>query len=538
MTLPETPILAQSGTHWRLERADRATLMIDGETYFARLAAAIERARRSIVILGWDIRSELLLDPVNSKETLAERLTRRIEAEPGLEVRLLIWDWLLPLSVDRELLPQWRLGPLHDRLSFVFDDEIPVGGAHHEKLVVIDDSLAFVGGLDLTDGRWDTSEHDPASPYRRPAAGGEAPLPFHDGMLMVEGPMAVALGELADKRWEIATGTAPPAREPGPSLWPEEVEPDIEGRHLAIARSRPEFGGHPAVGEIGRLYLAAIATAERFVYIENQYLTYMPVAEALAERLRACPGLEVVAITPEACEGPIETAAMDAGRKHFVARLRQAADERVRVLCPISSGVGINVHAKMMVVDDRFFTMGSANLANRSMGVDTETNLAIESDAEDPVIRRWRQGLMAEHLGQDPAAFATTEQEAGSLIAAIDRCNDLQARRHLERLSLTDQPLSDFLDALVDVKELADPVEPLVKEQMLIDLGLPKKRRLWRRQVARLGGLLGVALLLLAWRGPEDPASFLLSPWLLVPIGLVLVVGWLGVERLWRPGQP
>jgi len=536
-SLPET--LSLRLTHWRLERADRAALLIDGAAYYRALAEAIARARRSIIILGWDIRSDLLLDPEHSKATLAERLIGRVEAVPELEVRLLIWDWLMPLGLDRQILPQWRFGARRQRMHFVFDDEIPVGGAHHEKLVVVDDSLAFVGGLDLTDGRWDTPEHDPRNRCRQPPDGGAAPAPFHDAMLMVEGALARVLGELAARRWEAATGVRPGgAGAAAESLWPAHVKPEIEGRSIAIARTRPEFGGLERVEEISRLYLAAIGRAERFVYIENQYLTYMPAAAALVERLEACPHLEVVAITPEACEGPLETAVMDAGRKRFVARLREAADQRVRILTPHSHGVAINVHTKMMIVDDRFFTLGSANLANRSMGVDTETNLALESAADDAAIRHWRLQFMAEHLGRGPDEVQAVEDETGSLIGTIERLNDEQAARHLRLLSLTDQPLPDFLDEVADIKELADPAEPLVQEKMLADLGLPRRRRLWRRRVARVAGLIGAGLLLAAWLAPADAASPLLSPWLLVPLGIALIIGWVTTERLWRPGRP
>lgn len=536
MAAADQPVLSLPGTHWRVERADRGALLIDGAAYYKALGEAFANARRSIVILGWDIRSDLLLDPEHSKETLSAQLIRRVEAVPELEVRLLIWDWLMPLSLNRQILPQWRFGALQDRMHFVFDDEIPVGGAHHEKIVVVDGCLAFVGGLDLTDGRWDTSEHDPKNRFRKPPDGGAAPAPFHDAMLMVEGPLARAVGELAAQRWETATGEKlAGAGDAAKSLWPSHVEPEIEDRAIAIARSRPEFNGRDSVDEISRLYRAAIARAERFIYIENQYLTYMSVAAALAERLQACPHLEVVAITPEACEGPLETAVMDAGRKRFVARLRGAADDRVRILTPHSHGVAINVHAKIMIVDDRFFTIGSANLANRSMGVDTETNLAIESAADDAVIRGWRLRLMAEHLDRKPEELQAAEEETGSLIATIERLNERQGTRHLQILSLAARPLPDFLDEVVDIKELADPAEPIVREQLLADLGLPRRRRLWRRRVARLAGLIGAGLLLVAWLAPTDAAPLLLSPWLLVPLGIALIIGWITTERFRRP---
>ena len=97
------------------------------------------------------------------------------------------------------------MAPLHDRLTFVLDDALPTGASHHEKVVVIDGRLAFVGGLDLTDGRWDTSDHDPANAHRAIADSGTNQMPFHDVMMAVDGEAAAAVAELVERRWQRAT---------------------------------------------------------------------------------------------------------------------------------------------------------------------------------------------------------------------------------------------------------------------------------------------------------------------------------------------
>lgn len=529
-------VLDQPGTHWRIEKADRAALLIDGAAYFRALAHAMEQACRSIVILGWDLRSDLLLDPKGSTETLAARVNRLLQAKTGLHVRILIWDWPMVLAADRELLPQWGFGPLQDRLDFVLDDEIPVGAAHHEKLVVIDDRLAFVGGIDLTAGRWDTPEHHPGNLRRQGADSDPGRRPFHDVMLMVEGPLASALSELAAERWLRATGHHPASGAAEPDapgdagLWPEGVEADIEDIAAAIARTRPEMPGFAAVREIETFFLAAIAQAERLVYIENQYLTVPAVARGLARRLRDVPGLEVVIVTPEACEGPLETVVMDAGRKIFKARLEAASTDRVRVLTAQSHGVAVNIHAKLMAIDDRLFTVGSANLANRSMGVDTETNIVIERPDADPVIRSWRHRLLAEHLGREPDEVAACEAELGSTIAMIERLSDRRAAHHLAPLVLEDRPIPEPISDLIDVTEYADPPEPIIGSQLLVELGLPKRNRDLRRWLGRGAGLLGLAVLLAWLLG----GSGFLDNWLIIAAGTILVLGWVVGERPWR----
>ena len=526
----EPLILSGAGTHWRLETAEHVALLIDGAAYFAALARAMDAARHSITLLGWDIRSDLLLEPETSRETLAERFARLLEANAELQIRMLIWDWPMAMGVEREFLPQWQMSPLHDRLAFVFDDSVPTGGAQHEKIVVIDGSLAFVGGIDLTAGRWDTAEHDPESPHRRPPDG-EPPAPFHDMMMLIDGAAAGAVAALVEERWWRATDQRVELGSPTASAhWPEAVEAELEQQPVAIARTRCALGERAAVREIAALYEAAIATAERLIYIENQYLTVPEIAQALAQRLRDRPALEVVIITPEKCEGALETAVMDRGRKTFVATLEAASNERVAVLTTISRGTAVNIHAKMMIVDDRFVTVGSANLANRSLGVDSETNLAIERAEPDPVIQGWRHRLLAEHLGVALETLAATEDERGSTIEAIDALNDLGAPRHCRPLVLDGQPLPELLDDLAD---LADPAEPIVGDELLGSEVPLRDRRHWRRWGGRAAGLAGGVLVAATLLGMLDAV---VSPWLPLLVGVALIGSWVFAERLWRPG--
>jgi phosphatidylserine/phosphatidylglycerophosphate/cardiolipin synthase-like enzyme len=398
----------------------------------------------------------------------------------------LIWDWPLALSLDRELLPQWRMAPFHDRLTFVLDDNVPVGGAAHEKVVVIDGVLAFVGGIDLSAGRWDTPDHDPANPDRMTTDRREPPAPCHDLMMLIDGAAAAAVAELVALRWEQATDhEIAPAAEGTPIPWPDGVAAAFERQPVAIARTRPAFGDTVAVREIEALYMAAIAAAERHIYIENQYLTVVAIAQALARKLRDNPTFELVILTPKECDGPVETVVMDRGRKVFIETLRAAAADRVAVLNTISRGVAVNVHAKMMIVDDRFITLGSANLANRSMGVDTEINLAIERASPDPVIKGWRHRLLAEHLGVTPERLAATEEREGSIISTIAALNDPNAQRHCRPLDLDSQRMLELLE---DVAELVDPPEPIIVDDLPGVALPPRERRRWRRWTGRVFG--------------------------------------------------
>ena len=144
-------------------------MLIDGAAYFAALEQALRQARRSVFIVGWDIRSEISLDPGGAATPLNGSSTRLVRARRELTIRILVWDWTVLFTLDREFLPR-RQFQAAKRLRFEFDSHHPTGACQHEKLVVIDGGLAFCGGIDLSVGRWDLPEHRPDEPRRRSRA--------------------------------------------------------------------------------------------------------------------------------------------------------------------------------------------------------------------------------------------------------------------------------------------------------------------------------------------------------------------------------
>ncbi|HYH45122.1 MAG TPA: VTT domain-containing protein, partial [Thermoanaerobaculia bacterium] len=533
---PPAPLLVEGRTCWRRLPARRAALLVDGAAYFAALRRALEQARHSVLILGWDIRSDLVLDPDGCGLPLRLLLDRLARTRPGLGIRLLIWDWLPLYALDRQPWPALHLGlRTHERVRFALDARHPPAGCHHEKLVVVDGRVAFVGGIDLNAGRWDTPEHRPHEARRGPP--GDDRPPLHDYMLMVEGPVAGALERLAIERWQGATGetvSPTPADEAG-EPWPDDVEPQFRDLEVAVARTRPAWQDAPGCREIEALWLAAIAAARQSIYIENQYLTADRVALALAARLAEPNGPEVVIVTPRACEGIFETAVMDIGRARFVGRLRRAGGGRfrLRVLTLESRRDGvraaINVHGKLMIVDDRLLCLGSANLANRSLGLDSECNLAIEArdDAEAAGIAAIRATLLAEHLEQP-----------------VERVRDHLARHGGRSLPVVDElgpgrlrplrlRLSPLVRQIASPARLADLDEPLTAQRIAHHLAPPPhRRRLWQL-LDRFGGMLLAltALALLAGlmrlvdRSWLDEAFGLAQAYGGSPVGAAIVLG-------------
>ena len=217
-------------------------------------------------MLGWDIDSRVQLNPGTADPplTLLPFLNDVLARRPTLRVYALAWDFSVMFTLEREPLPTYRFAwNAHPRLAFRLDDAHPFGGAHHQKIVVVDDALAFAGGLDLTIRRWDTPAHQANEPARVDPAGVPYP-PAHDMQMMVDGEAAAALGELARARWQAATGEAPAAprsrAEPAADLWPETTLPDVRGRadwhrphDAAVSRRAGGEGDRHVCGAVDRL---------------------------------------------------------------------------------------------------------------------------------------------------------------------------------------------------------------------------------------------------------------------------------------------
>jgi phospholipase D1/2 len=472
--------LLQTGRNaWRLEKAERLAFLVDGEQYYGALAEALVQARHSVLIAAWEIDDRASLDPLgrNPKRParLGDLLRSCLEARPSLRVHVLAWDFAMIYALERGLQPLFRLRFTSvPRLHLQLDAHHPVGASHHQKLVVVDDRVAFVGGLDITQRRWDRAVHRPDEPGRVDDDG-EAYPPFHDVQVAVQGEAAAAVGELFRERWRVASGrdlSPPPETEDVP--WPDGLVPEAENIEVALVRTRPAHDGADEVREVERLYLDAIAAARRSIYVENQYLTSARVVHALCERLREREGPEIVLVLPRRSPGWLEQGTVGLLRRWWLQELGEADHgERLRVVYPHVPGVedGIYVHAKVMVVDDVLARVGSANLSNRSMGFDTELDLALASDGDArvaSVVTGLRSRLLAEHLGRDPETVARAiEESRGSLIAGLDQlASESKSERTLRRLE--EPPFEAGWEQALNVgQDLVDPESPEEPERLL-----------------------------------------------------------------------
>ncbi len=528
----------QEGVHyWRRAGASRLRFLVDGADYYDAFREAIWQARHCVFIVGWDIDTRLALvrgdDADGRPEQLGDLLYDALRRNPKLHVYVLIWDWAMLYAAERQWLPlynlQWRK---HRRLHFHLDDKCPIGASQHQKIVTVDDKLAFIGGFDLSKDRWDTPEHKPDDP-RRINTDGNAYRPFHDVQAMLAGDAAAALSDLARDRWRWVTGRdARPASPDAATPWPARYAPDADDVEVLLSRSEPELDGRPARREIEALLLQSVARARDSIYIENEYLTSKTVGDALAQSLARETGPDIVVVLPKKTGNWLEQNTMDVLRWQLLRRLGDADQHgRLCVCYPERRGLGdehISLHSKLMIVDDRLMTLGSANLSNRSMGFDAECNLAIEAsdDRLRALIRSLRHRLLGEHLGLAPEQVAERGDDASSLIAAVRSLGSEE--RSLEPL---DGAVSDVVESLLPDRRIVDPEKPIDPDEM-VDLMLPPRRR---RSVARqlapvLIALAVFALLAAAWRWSPlnqwlDPAalSAAVDTYVQPPLAYVLV---------------
>jgi phospholipase D1/2 len=405
---------------WNISEVNKTGLFVDARDYYRAFYGAAKAAESYILLSGWQFDSNVDLlrgedaKAAGSSATLLPFLNDLCEQKTALRIYILAWDFSMIYSIDREWFQSWYFNlTTNERLQFRFDCCDSFDASHHQKFVVIDGTIAFVGGLDLCSGRWDERDHRAAHPLRVNAD--QVPyMPFHDVQSHHVGPVAAKLAELFQARWKCVSGDELPL--PPPKEVRLELEPTltINAREVAISRTQRLGSDTPGcIQEIQRLFVDAINTAEHIIYIENQYFSSKALYNALLTRMRETsrPRLEIVLIIAKDAEAVLEQLSIGFVQKKLVHHLQEVAaatGHSFGMYYPVSVGsdgkdVATYIHSKLMLVDDRFLSIGSANMNNRSMGYDTEVNVAWEVPSHDHSIRDVRVNLLAEHTGLDPA---------------------------------------------------------------------------------------------------------------------------------------
>lgn len=486
-------ILAPGRNCWKSARADASGVLVDAADYYRAFYEAARRAKKSIILSGWQFdRGVPLLRgadaPPGAEVRLLAFLNQLCEQNPELEIYILAWDFHVVFALEREWMQtlyfQWAT---NERLQFRFDQAHAAQGSHHQKFAVIDRSLSFLGGIDLCEDRWDDRRHQEANPLR--VSRGEPAKPYHDVQAYFAGcETADLLREVFIDRW---------ARADGPPLVLPACESDAVGQYsapgalplgpceVAFSRTDPR-GPNDDVREVEALLIAAISAAERLIYIETQYFSSRSIGDALISRMREKerPRLQIVVIVNGKAEAIKEEIAVGLRQAKTLTRIAKAASETGHAfgvygtLCDgeAADRPATYIHSKLLIVDDIFLTVGSANLTNRSMGVDTELNASWEARPGSPPdaplvvgIRNMRVSLLAEHIGlAQPAAhspFSAAGLEAAALeamdglVAVLDRLSSVEGAR-LTRHTLASQREHQVMK-LIDPEALPfDPAQP------------------------------------------------------------------------------
>ncbi len=457
---------------WRYVRAGRASVIVDAEDYFGLMQQAMLNARKRVLLIGWDFDTRIHL--AEGRRWYQKRGEGKYPVRLGsfilwltrhrddIEIRILKWSYgaLKFFSRGSMAVDLARWWP-NRQIDFKFDTAHPVACSHHQKIVVIDDNLAVCGGIDMTTDRWDTREHL-EDDQRRKRPRGAVYGPWHDITMMLEGPAASALGALGRDRW-IKAGGKPlePVQHPDRSAWPDELEPQFKDVEVGIARTRAEYAGHREVDEVEQLFIKHIARAKRYIYAESQYFASRTIAECIARRMSEDDPPEVLIVNPLHADGWLEQQAMDNARARLVRSIGDKdAKGRFHIYIPFTGATPIYVHAKLMIVDDEIVRIGSANMNNRSMGLDSECDVFI--DAARPGnehaasgIMSLRHSLLAEHLGLEEAEVPQLLEHYGSMASMIRHCP--QNSRQLRCFEMPE--LNDTERALAD-NAMLDPERP------------------------------------------------------------------------------
>jgi phosphatidylserine/phosphatidylglycerophosphate/cardiolipin synthase-like enzyme len=421
----------------------RTGLLIDACDYYRAFYRTAETAERYILLSGWQFDSDLrLLRGREAEEAGEDRLlmflNRLCERTKGLQIYILAWNFSMIYSLDREWFQKWYFNwTTHRGLKFCFDHCHALGASHHQKFVVVDNRVAFVGGLDLCSGRWDERDHR-SDNVHRVNSDGSAYTPFHDIQSYHVGPVAERLAELFKARWRIVCGEDLDLRPPAQRRTQIRFKPTIplEAEHVAISRTEAAspYGNAESVREIRQLFVDAIHSAERLIYFENQYFSSEALYRALVERMteRRSP-LEIVLVLTKQADALVEQISIGIAQVKILRDLQRLARENghsVGIYYAASTGpdgreMPTYIHSKFLLVDDRFLTVGSANMNNRSMGLDTELNVSWEALLDDRAlgqsIRDVRIDLLAEHTGLTAAAMRGELGRTKGLVDYLDR---------------------------------------------------------------------------------------------------------------------
>jgi phosphatidylserine/phosphatidylglycerophosphate/cardiolipin synthase-like enzyme len=445
-----------------VRRAPHVAFLVDGRMTMLKMCCAFLSAKHSIHITAWGLSPDLLLvrgkhkragddGSEEQEELLAWLRAQGLSTEAlnywqsdedlsvtnvlayvvkrGIAVRILLWDtYTLPFQhspgdVQKALEPLGISCLLDDSHMGLLNHPIE---AHHQKTVIVDERVAFVGGIDMMSenngdyDRWDTKGHPYATPLRT-GKDGKVPHSWHDVHTLFDGPAVADVERNFRQRWNSVARLhqVDDLLDETSTVHPPQESPI----RIQVVRTIPkgiyDFAPEEGIATILESYRRAFAAARRSIYIENQYFwrrTFLGMEnpalgvpnadmEALLQALADALGRGVVVTIILPDQPNVGRNFTDEGLKYLWELKPAAVASGALQAYTLGSSIlqvdralyrPIYVHAKVAIVDDRWVTVGSANLNNRGMRDDSELNVAIQ---QPDIAQALRVVLMAEHLG-------------------------------------------------------------------------------------------------------------------------------------------
>jgi cardiolipin synthase len=421
MTLDEAQVPPARSGSYPVRHGNAVRPLVDGAVAFGRICAAVDAARRSVwITIAFHDRDFRMPGDHGSFFDVLDRAHAR-----GLDVRVIFWrapeleakDPGIHFSGTEEE-RRW----LADRGSRFLArwDRLPKPLCHHQKTWIVDagseGEVAFVGGINLDHA----SVAIPGHPYRD--AGN-----IHDVYLELRGPAATDVHHNFVQRWngaserQRADGAWPEPAAAGDLPFPTEASPPAaSGVPVQITRTvragcysdgTATPGGAAFAIEKGEQsileqYVAAIDAAKRTIYFEDQLIA----SPTILVRMYAAMdrGVDIVFLVPGKAHPEFAEARQSGAHAAGFAFFDRLRERERFTLAGIASNHGpghgpaqyhdVYVHSKIMLVDDAWATIGSANVVERSFREDTELNASFWDPA---TVRALRCALFEEHLGQD-----------------------------------------------------------------------------------------------------------------------------------------
>ena len=492
---------------------DSTGLLIDACDYYRAFYHTARKAEHSILIAGWQFDSEVRLLRGEEERVAGEdvRLLPFLESmcnrSPSLAIYILAWDFSMIFSLEREWFQKWIFHwTTNKRIHFRFDNRHAVGATHHQKFVVIDGAVAFVGGIDICSDRWDDRRHLLENPDRV-NSDGTAYDPYHDIQTYHTGPVVDELTELFRQRWRNSGG-GPLYLEPAPPAPPAlpfkaaGAIPIATGKvALSQTMARHLQRAEVPLLQIRKLFTDAILAAERIIYLENQYFSSQAVYWSLVARMTAPDRnkLQIIMVFPGKL--PFKDSLwLGVPQMKMLQALQNIAARTghdLGVYCTACLGGGeqrmVFIHSKLLLIDDRFITVGSANTTNRSMGLDTELNVTWEACLHDREVvrsmRRIRASLLAEHTGLYQWKERRKLMRVRGLVAILDEIADNPSNR-LCRYAMDQlaENGNSWLETLEPISGIGDPEQPLM-EELVFEYLSDKDTSLFARGILLLSNL-------------------------------------------------